>query len=651
MRTARSLGMETVAVYSDADREAPHVKQADFAVCIGPAAATESYLVADNVIDAALKTSSDAIHPGYGFLSENAAFANDCAEAGLIFIGPSAEAIELMGDKARAKEAMLAAGVPCVPGYHSTAGNSDQATDNLSQRAIDIGLPVMIKAAAGGGGRGMRLVSEQSQLAAAIDTARSEAINAFGAGELILEKAVIRPRHVEIQVFGDHHGNTVYLGERDCSVQRRHQKVIEEAPCPILSSEQRIAMGEAAVKAAETVSYVGAGTVEFLLGQDGEFYFLEMNTRLQVEHPVTEATTGLDLVALQLRVAAGEALGIHQADVPLMGHAIEVRLCAEEPESDFLPSTGRISRWVPPTGAGIRVDAGIETGGEVSPFYDSMIAKVIAYGETRDDARRRLIRALSESALFGPSSNRDFLIDALNRRQFANGEATTAFVDEEYPDGFSLKPTQVDLAIAAVAQYKQQNRQALESSPGVNPELLNWSSAAGLESVYQYRIVDDLETLVVSPDGLDCFHVRSSGGTECEIQVLASSQGHMMIEIGYKRESVLFHQDTLDPSRITLATDTLTFTVFDVSNGELQADVAGDGAVLAPMHGQLLHINVEVGDQVAQGESLAMLEAMKMQHEIPAPVGGEVTAIHCKAGAQVAANSLLIEISPTDKDE
>lgn len=643
MRTARSLGIETVAIYSDADRSAPHVKQADFAVCIGPSPASESYLLIDNVIDAALKTGSDAVHPGYGFLSENADFANACNSADLIFIGPSAEAIQLMGDKARAKQTMQGAGIPCVPGYHSTDENAGQDTDTLAKEALNVGLPLMIKAAAGGGGRGMRLVQEESEIAAAIDIARSEAINAFGSGELILEKAIIQPRHVEVQVFGDQFGNIIYLGERDCSVQRRHQKVIEEAPCPVMSPALREAMGSAAVKAAKTVEYVGAGTVEFLLGADNTFYFLEMNTRLQVEHPVTEAVTGLDLVELQLRVASGKPLDIEQEDVTLSGHAIEVRLCAEDPEKDFLPSTGFLSRWSPPEGDGVRTDDGIETGGEISPFYDSMVAKIIATGESREDARRRLIKALSGSALFGPATNRDFLIDALRRKRFAVGEATTAFIDQEYPEGFSLAPTQVDLSLAAVAQYLLQHEQALSASTGVNSELAHWSSAAQLESVYRYRQQENVITLAVSPISKDCFDVRSSAGIDCEVTVLFFSPERLIVETGNKRETVLLHLDDRS-RRITIATDTLTFSVTDISEGEPIIDAGGDGIITAPMHGQLLELYVKVGDEVSAGQQLAMLEAMKMQHEIITPVPGEIVAIHTDAGSQVAANAILIEI-------
>ncbi|MFP6801287.1 MAG: biotin carboxylase N-terminal domain-containing protein, partial [Pseudomonas sp.] len=379
MRTAQDLGYRTVAVYSEADADARHVQQADEAVCIGPAQVNQSYLVIDNIIKAAQQTGADAIHPGYGFLSENADFARACEAAGIVFIGPTVEAIHLMGSKRLSKIAMLEAGVPCIPGYEGAA----QDEETLIREAGRIGYPLMIKASAGGGGRGMRLVHQASELAEQIRTARSEAQNAFGSGELILERAVIQPRHVEIQVFGDSQGSIVYLGERDCSVQRRHQKVVEEAPCPVMTPELRQAMGEAAVKAAASVNYVGAGTVEFLLDQSGEFFFLEMNTRLQVEHPVTELITGQDLVAWQIRVAEGQPLPLQQDEIRLSGHAMEVRLYAEDATQNFLPQTGTALRWEPALRDGIRIDHGLLEGQTISPFYDPMLAKVIAYGATR----------------------------------------------------------------------------------------------------------------------------------------------------------------------------------------------------------------------------------------------------------------------------
>ncbi|HSS82544.1 MAG TPA: biotin carboxylase N-terminal domain-containing protein, partial [Reyranella sp.] len=402
MRTARAMGYRTVAAYSDADKDAPHVCFADEAVRIGPPPVGESYLSIDRILEAAHKSGVDAIHPGYGFLSENEAFATACENAGLVFIGPPPAAIAAMGNKAAAKRRMIDAGVPCVPGYQGP----DQSDANLAKEARKIGLPAMVKAAAGGGGRGMRLVERDADLLEAIRTARAEAESAFGSGELILEKAVVDARHVEIQVFADAHGNAIHLGERDCSVQRRHQKVIEEAPSPAVNADLRNRMGAAAVAAARTIGYRSAGTVEFLLGADGAFYFLEMNTRLQVEHPVTEAITGQDLVAWQLKVAAGEKLPLTQEQVRFSGHAIEVRLYAEDAYAGFLPQTGRIDVWRPATGPGIRVDHGMKDGLAISPFYDPMIAKVIAHGANREEARTRLVQALRDTVVLGPITNR-----------------------------------------------------------------------------------------------------------------------------------------------------------------------------------------------------------------------------------------------------
>ena len=642
IRTAKSMGIDTVAVYSDADRQALHVRSADQAVHIGPPTVSESYLSIERIIQSARDTGCDAVHPGYGFLSENAAFAEACEDAGIDFVGPSVSAIDLMGDKARAKRAMIEAGVPCIPGYQG----EDQATETLMVEAKRIGFPIMIKAAAGGGGRGMRLVGDSGSLESAIETARSEALGAFGADDLILEKALASPRHVEVQVFGDTHGNLVYLGERDCSVQRRHQKVIEEAPCPVMTAELRKAMGEAAVSAAKAVDYVSAGTVEFLLDGDGDFYFLEMNTRLQVEHPVTEFITGLDLVELQLKVAAGEPLGIGQDDVRLSGHAIEVRLYAEDPRNQFLPSTGKIKHWRSPAGNGIRVDAGVENGSEVSPYYDPMLAKVIASGATREEARQRLVKALSESALVGPATNRDFLIDALNRETFAKGQATTAFIDEEYGKaGFSLAPRLTDFGMAAVVQYRLRTLSALTEALDVNSELLNWSSGVSLDSVSVFQTDDGLASFNTHPTGSQSYAVSVGEDLLAEITILHADDQTMTLTCGGERRRLAYyaHEDGLT---LTLATDRLELNLKDLAAGQSASDVGGSGVVASPMHGQLLDIFVQPGDSVTKGQRLALLEAMKMQHEINAPIEGTVVEVHAEANEQVAMEALLIEIEP-----
>ncbi len=642
MRTARAMGLETVAVYSEADAGASFVRMADEAHLIGPSPVSESYLNVAAIIDAARASGADAVHPGYGFLSENAAFAAACADAGLIFIGPPIRAIEVMGDKARAKRAMIDAGVPCVPGYQG----EDQSDARLVRAAEEIGFPVMVKAAAGGGGRGMRLVTTPADLPGALSLARSEAKNAFGADELIIEKAISRPRHVEIQVFADAHGHAIHLGERDCSVQRRHQKVVEEAPCPVMTPTLREAMGTAAVNAARAVDYRGAGTVEFLLDADGAFYFLEMNTRLQVEHPVTEEVTGLDLVALQIRVAQGEHLDLAQSDVRIEGHAIEVRLYAEDPAADFLPSTGPIDLWRAPAGEGIRVDAGIASGGEVSPFYDPMVAKIIAYGRTRDEARRRLIAALGATALFGPTTNRDFLIDVLGQPAFAQGRATTAFIAETYgAEGFAPPAiTFDDAALAIAVQQARLLRQARARSVFVPDELVGWSSTADLRASARYQIGDATEEVIVRQDG-DALEIEA-GDRVARVTLERLEDEVAWVESAGRRSALSYVEGAL--GLIRAATDRVSFAVRHLS-ATIQdiEDAAGGGRVTAPMHGKLLSISVKTGDSVKKGDALAVLEAMKMQHEIVAEVDGTVTEVLATPDEQLSAGAMILEIAPT----
>ncbi len=643
MRTARATGLRTIAVYSDADAAAPHVGLADDAVRIGPAPVAESYLKVDAIIEAAKARDAGAVHPGYGFLSENAAFAKACADAGIVFIGPPAEAIDLMGDKAKAKRRMIEAGVPCVPGYQG----EDQRDATLLKEAEDIGFPIMVKAAAGGGGRGMRLVEKQSDLASAIGTARSEAENAFGSGDLILEKAIVEPRHVEIQVFADRHGNVVHFGERDCSVQRRHQKVLEEAPSPAMTPELRRAMGEAAVNAARDINYVGAGTVEFLLDQSGEFYFLEMNTRLQVEHPVTEMVTGLDLVAMQIAVAQGERLPVSQDDVSFNGHAIEARLYAEDVAAGFLPATGPIDLWAPASGAGVRIDAGIATGGMVSPYYDPMLAKVIAHGATRDEARRRLVSALKETALFGVTSNRQFLIDALERPAFISGSATTAFVAEAFSEkDLMLTPLTNEAAIAAaLLLYGNARGKACASAAAVSPALLGWSSATKIATPFRFEQGDRTVSVTVTPQTDSGFLVNIDEDTV--VTTIASlADNKAILTIDGARLGVLFNFPD-DDARIQISVEGQDFDLANLN--AVYASAAGDGAgagvITAPMHGQLVDLFVTTGDSVKQGDRLAVLEAMKMQHELTADIDGEVSAIQFEPGVQVTADALLLEIA------
>jgi len=647
IRSAKALGYRTVAVYSQADMGAPHTKLADEAHCIGPAPVASSYLDMDKIVEAARQTGAGAVHPGYGFLSENAGFADACEAAGLVFIGPPPAAIRSMGNKAEAKRHMAKAGVPCVPGYEG----QDQSDQTLSAEAVKIGFPLMVKAAAGGGGRGMRLVTDKKELSSALGLARSEAESAFGSGELILERAIQRPRHVEVQVFADAHGGIVHLGERDCSVQRRHQKVIEEAPCPVMTETLRNEMGQAAIEAARAIDYRGAGTVEFLLDEQGAFYFLEMNTRLQVEHPVTELITGQDLVALQIKVAQGEPLGFGQKDVDLKGHAIEVRLYAEDPSQDFLPMTGPVELWQPAMGEGVRIDSGIETGSTVSPFYDAMLAKIIAYGPTREDARARLVEALKGTTLFGTQTNKAFLIECLGKNDFAQGQATTAFIDEAFAaDGISpATPGFEEAALAAAVDVTLAADRARADSVCVSPELTGWTSAGQLvtRKHYQFDGADfDLSVFPLERAG----YKVSGGGEETVIRAELTGASSATVTAGDRRHAVIFHQT--EEASLYVSVDGREALYTDLIRlAGVQEEEAGGGHITAPMHGLLLEVFVAPGDVVKRGQRLAILEAMKMQHEITAAADGTVIDVKAEAGAQVPADALLIEIDVVQEEE
>ena len=648
IRTAKKLGYRTVAVYSDADAGAPHVKLADDAVRIGSGPVGESYLVPELILQAAASSGAESIHPGYGFLSENAAFAEAVESAGLVFIGPTREAIDVMGNKAESKRRMIEAGVPCVPGYEG----HDQSDKTLIAEGLKIDLPLMVKAAAGGGGRGMRLVHDQADLANAIKLARAEAEGAFGSGELILEKAIIEPRHVEIQVFADTFGNTVHLGERDCSVQRRHQKVIEEAPCPIMTPELREKMGQSAIDAAKSVNYRGAGTVEFLLDDSGFFYFLEMNTRLQVEHPVTELITGLDLVALQISVAQGEPLDFSQADLDLEGHAIEVRLYTEDPSQDFLPASGPVDLWAPASGVGVRIDDGISTGQAISPFYDPMVAKVIGYGPTREAARLRLIGALKETVLFGTPSNKDFLIQCLEKQSFIDGAATTAFIGEEFSaDDLDAAPVSfLDSAVAATLELCLENKAHFQHSLLVSCELKNWTIASAMVSRKQYQFVDLTHDLSISPinSSADTYHVTDTAAKQSAvIQVISMQDNKAVVLFDGVKLVAQFMQRQRGQIYCSIQGRGAFFKDLIILDGVVD-DAEGGGRVIAPMHGLLLEVMVSAGDDVVKGQTLAVLEAMKMHYEILAEVDGTVEEVSAVAGSQVAVDDVLIEIKEKD---
>ncbi|QXA07657.1 acetyl/propionyl/methylcrotonyl-CoA carboxylase subunit alpha [Acinetobacter pittii] len=626
MQTAKAMGYQTVAVYSDADRNARHVQEADEAVYIGASKVSESYLSIAKIIDACKKTGADAVHPGYGFLSENTDFAQACIDNQITFIGPTASAIELMGSKRLSKIAMIEASVPCVPGYEGDR----QDLEYLAAQAKQIGFPIMVKASAGGGGRGMRLVQQSSELVEALQTARSEAENAFGSGELILEKAVIAPRHVEIQVFGDTHGNYIYLFERDCSIQRRHQKVVEEAPCPVMTPELRQQMGEAAVAAAKACAYVGAGTVEFLLDASGAFYFLEMNTRLQVEHPVTELITGLDLVEWQLRVANGEQLPLKQQELTLNGHAIEVRLYAEDPRQDFLPQTGQVLRWQPATLPNVRIDHGMLATDEVSPFYDPMVAKVIAYGKTREDAIRLLARAVDDCVLLGVNSNKQFLVNLLRHPVVVAGDTNTAFIQQHFQNDSSLHKQVLSLEtlVIAAALFSQSNGTAV------------WRTGLGVPLPLKLKYDDQQIQLQLSSLN-NTFTVQLCDQSVC-LEVLERTAEQLIYLIDGVRRRVQYvlegEQLYLDQDNGNIAISNVTYAAPEI------ADVAGDGKIRAPMDGAVVNILVNKGDQVVKGQTLLILEAMKIQQQIKSDVDGIVDDVLGQQGQQVKKRQMLFTI-------
>ncbi|MBT8764969.1 acetyl-CoA carboxylase biotin carboxylase subunit [Metapseudomonas boanensis] len=627
MRTAKALGIRTVAVHSAIDRNARHVREADIAVDLGGAKPAESYLLVDKLIAAAKTSGAQAIHPGYGFLSENAGFARAIAEAGLIFLGPPASAIDAMGSKSAAKALMEAAGVPLVPGYHGEA----QDLETFRAASERIGYPVLLKAAAGGGGKGMKVVERESELAEALASAQREAQSAFGDSRMLVEKYVLKPRHVEIQVFADSHGNCLYLNERDCSIQRRHQKVVEEAPAPGLSAELRRAMGEAAVRAAQAIGYVGAGTVEFLLDERGDFFFMEMNTRLQVEHPVTEAITGLDLVAWQIRVARGEALPITQEQVPLLGHAIEVRLYAEDPEQDFLPASGRLALYrEAAAGPGRRVDSGVAEGDEVSPFYDPMLAKLIAWGETREEARQRLLAMLDETAVGGFKTNLAFLRRVLAHPAFAAAELDTGFIGR-YQEQLLPTPTALPETFWQLAgeTFRQSEAQRMRSDDPYSPWSQHNGWRAGLPSEIDQHLIAGSERHVVRLRGATASPICLSGE-----HITVEQDGLRRQHLAIRRGETLYLEWDGELRSVTRV-DPIE---------EVEASHSHHGGLTAPMNGSIVRVLVEAGQKVEAGTALVVLEAMKMEHSIRAPHDGVIKALYCGEGELVNEGTALVEL-------
>ncbi|MEN1996673.1 MULTISPECIES: acetyl/propionyl/methylcrotonyl-CoA carboxylase subunit alpha [Stenotrophomonas] len=643
--TCQRLGIATVAVYSDADRNARHVRLADEAIAIGPAPARESYLRGDAILAAARRTGAQAIHPGYGFLSENAGFAQACAEAGIVFIGPSAAAIRAMGDKSAAKALMQQAGVPLTPGYHG----DEQIPEFLRKQADSIGYPVLIKASAGGGGKGMRRVDDSATFTEALASCQREAQSAFGNAHVLVEKYVERPRHIEIQVFGDSHGNVVYLFERDCSVQRRHQKVLEEAPAPGMTPERRAAMGKAAVDAARAVNYVGAGTVEFIAGPDGDFYFMEMNTRLQVEHPVTECITGTDLVEWQLRVASGEPLPLQQDQLQIRGHALEARLYAEDADRGFLPSTGTLRHLrLPANTAHVRVDAGVEQGDAITPFYDPMIAKLIVWDVDRDAALRRMQQALAECEVVGVTTNAAFLRRLVMTDSFTQAKLDTALIEREQA---ALTPNDNDsdpalwalAAIAGVATSEAASRDARDPhSPWQAQDGWRLGAAAARALTLEHRGAQRSVTVQGAGTGtgtgehwtvhMDGNALQGSGrlaGDALRVQI--GEQLHRATVIRDGNELYLFGSEGVQ-----------RFTLHDPVS-EADQSVADAGSLVAPMPGRIVATLVAPGMAVKRGAPLLVLEAMKMEHTLQAPADGTVQGYRVKAGDQVGDGAVLVD--------
>ncbi|MDN5549160.1 MAG: acetyl-CoA carboxylase biotin carboxylase subunit [Brevibacterium sp.] len=638
IRTCRRLGIRTVAVYSDADAQAAHVKAADTAVHLGPAQASESYLRIDKVIAAAKTTGAEAIHPGYGFLSENADFSDACEEAGIVFLGPGAEAIRTMGDKITAKNAVSQRGVPLVPGTKDAA----MSNESLVTAADDIGFPVLIKPSAGGGGKGMHAVFEPSELATALDTARREAASSFGDDTLFLERLVATPRHIEVQVMADAHGNVIHLGERECSLQRRHQKVIEEAPSALLDEATRARIGQAACETAKSVGYRGAGTVEFIVGADrpDEFFFMEMNTRLQVEHPVTEEVTGIDLVELQLRVGAGEELPLSQDDITMTGHSIEARIYAEDPSRGFLPTGGRALDVVFPEGEGIRIDAGLEAGQTIASDYDPMIAKLIVHAPDRAAAIARLDAALAASAVPGIVTNIDFLRTLMGLDEVVSGNLDTSLIDRLGEDQLAHAPGDLDRQLAATAVLVTGGRAGTELTGALTaahlPQNSATASAWGRPSAWRTSRPDFRPSVALT-----------SGGENVDVEaqvddVTIDDDGLWHLTIDGVQTTARVFSDARDRS-IWVSSDRGVF-VFTRSQADTSLTPGLDGAeVLAPMPGSVVAVRVESGDHVDQGDPIVVVEAMKMEHVLTAPAAGIVT-VTAVQGAQVGLDEVLATV-------
>jgi len=627
-RTARRMGLRSIAVYSEGDRDARHAREADIAVCIGAAAPRASYLNIEALLETARRTGAEAVHPGYGFLAESADFAQAALDAGLIWVGPPPAAIRAMGDKAGAKRLVRDAGVAVLPGYEG-ADTSDAA---LARAAKKVGYPLMVKAAAGGGGRGMRIVRDAGALADAITAARSEAEHAFGDGRLLLERALQGARHVEVQLFADTQGHCIHLGERDCSPQRRHQKLVEESPSPAVDDALRSRMGAAAIAAARAVDYVGAGTIEFLLDRERGFWFMEMNTRLQVEHPVTELRTGLDLVEWQLRVAMGEPLPLTQDQIRFSGHAIEARLCAEEAARDFLPHSGKVLLWRPDES--LRIDHALEDGAEVPPYYDSMIAKLIAHAETRDAARERLAAALDHSVVLGLETNKAFLAALLRDPRFARGAATTDFLQQQgLPEAARADAEAYAIAAVLIAETRARARGYCEWT--------SWSNTPARTMRARLACADTVRELALSYD--QGVYRVTSGETETRLRVLALEDHAARLELNAEHESSVAYVRDADSVYLALAGGSFRFDDRLHAPPTRRASGPGDGRLVAPMNGRVVAVNAAPGATVNGDGAVIVLEAMKMEHGLSLGGTARVTAVHVAIGVQVSPGQLLLE--------
>jgi len=639
IKTAQKNGIKTVAVYSDADSNARHVRLADEAHHIGGAEARESYLLADVILHAAIKSGAEAIHPGYGFLSENAEFSEACAQAGIAFIGPSPESIRSMGLKDKAKEIMEKAGVPVVPGYRG----QDQSPEKLQQAADKIGYPVLIKAVAGGGGKGMRLVEMSSDFIPSLESCQREAKASFGNAHVLIEKYLTKPRHIEVQVFGDNHGNAVYLYERDCSLQRRHQKVVEEAPAPGMSEQMRKAMGDAAVKAAKAIGYSGAGTIEFIVDvskglDNAAFYFMEMNTRLQVEHPVTELITGQDLVDWQLRIAAGERLPLTQADIPLNGHAFEVRLYAEDPENNFMPQTGKISHFsIPGEGTHFRLDTGVEAGDEVSIHYDPMIAKLIVWDRDRDGALRQMSKALRATVVAGLKTNLEFLGRIIDHPTFAKADIDTGFI-ERHRDYLMPEGKVADHNILALASMAELEPHQTGPDPWGFSD--GWRMNLNLQTLLTFVDHDEKREIQVTYRKKG-FHLLIEGD-ELEVQILRHDGVELDIAVNGHKVSAKVIQNGQDFTIFHGAT--VSYLHHYLPGAEGEDEDSGGGVIITPMPGKVSQVMVKDGEVVEAGQPLMILEAMKMEHTIKAQISGTIEGFALAAGDQVADGQILIHI-------